>query len=132
MATDAFIPLNPLEHALVAAKSGRMRLHDFLSILLTHDIVILSATEVQADGTGFQPLLFNTESQVLIAVMTDLERAKKHQDVAEYCLTMNGEQAFGWLPSQYGVVINPGFSVGLEIPAEGVKAIVRDLGSHRG
>jgi hypothetical protein len=89
---------------------------------------VTSATEIREDGTGFAPLLFNNANgDPMAAVFTDPERAKAHASRAKYLLQINGRELFRRLPAGYGVVINPGQAVGMEIQSYGVEAIVRDF-----
>jgi hypothetical protein len=73
-------------------------------------------------------LFFNRDNQTLMAVFTDLERTKRFAGKGSYCLVMKCEKQFRSIRPESGIVINPGCNVGLEIPAKGVKEIVRDIG----
>ena len=44
-----------------------------------------------------------------------------------YCLTMKCHQLIQRAPHGFGIVINPGWEVGMEISAEGVVNIRRDF-----
>ncbi len=131
MSNTDFNPVNDLETALVDAKDGRIRFEDFLRILMRSAVHVSSGTEVMADGTGFQPLLFDKAEGTLMAVFTARERATRFGDKAPFCLTMTGEQLMQRVPEGLGLVLNPGFSVGFELPADGVQGIRRDFATSQ-
>jgi len=67
-------PLNPLEAALLDAISRRVTMAEFLAVLAASQIIVPSATEVQADGSGLAPLSQWREGVELILVFTDPAR----------------------------------------------------------
>jgi len=122
--TDAdFTPTNELETVLADAMNGRTQFTDFLAVLLRSTVYVSSGAEIHADGSGFQPLLFDREAGKLMAVFTARERVKSFKDKAPYCLTMTGQQLVERVPNDLGIVLNPGSAVGFELPAEGVQKI---------
>lgn len=127
MAEATFDPTNELERVLVNVTNGRATFEEFLKMLMTSEVHVLSGAEVQADGTGFQPLLFDREQGTLMAVFTARERGTLFGDNAPFCLTMTGRQLIERVPSELGIVLNPGFKVGFELPAQGVQDIRRDF-----
>ena len=127
MTTVSFCPTNELEEILVQLISGRLAFTEFLKSLMDADVHALSATDLHPDGTGFQPLLFDRDIGTLLAVFTSRDRGTMFSDRLPYCLTLNGRQFFGWIPAGFGIVLNPGSTVGFEIPPEGVQNIRRDF-----
>ena len=122
-------PQNALENALLAVRDGRAPIEYCLRQLLASELFMLSTAEVGPDGAGFMPLLFDRDGVPLAAVYTTIERARAHQDMARMALRMRGGEIFARTPAGYGIVVNPGHQIGLEIPPAGVKEIVRDLSS---
>jgi hypothetical protein len=121
-------PLNDLERLLLDSRAGRATVEGLLRALVAADLYVPSATEIKEDGSGFAPLLFdNLNGNPLAAVFTDPERAKAHASRAKYLLQINGRELFRRLPAGYGIVINPGHRLGMEIQPYGVEAIVRDF-----
>lgn len=120
----AFEPENELEIALAEARAGHIAIDACLEKLLSNDLFILSKSEVLQDGSGIAPLLFDFEGTTFVAVFSSLARAKLHTDKAQYCLKIIGSNFFKRIPEGYGAVINPGFSVQLEIMPEGLGRLV--------
>ncbi len=122
-------PLNGLEQLLLDARAGRVPIGDLLRAFVTADLYVPSTTEVREDGSGFAPLVFDSAETgaPLTAVFTEPSRATAHAERAKYLLQVNGRELFRRLPPGYGVVINPGHNVGMEIQPYGVEAIVRDF-----
>lgn len=120
-------PLNALERELLDAQAGKIPLEDFLCKLIGGDLYILSVSEVNKDSSGFRPLLFDRQGVPMAAVFTIPDRASMYANVAPYIIQMNGRKMFDWIAPGYGIVINPGHQIGLEILPHGVKEIVRDL-----
>ena len=127
MPATEFNPLNELENALVDAMSSRIPVDEFLKILLRSEVHISSGGEVQVDGSGFQPLLFDNAEGTLMAAFTARERATRFGDKAPFCLTMKGDQLIQRIPQNLGLVLNPGFSFGFELPPGGVERVRREF-----
>ncbi len=119
-----FIPKNAFEQALVSAKSGAISIEDFVKVLMASDVAIPSKTEVRPDSSGFQPLMLEKAGKFLVECFTDMERIGDIGKIAPYCLVMKGEEFLKWLPNEYGILINPGHSVGAEISAAGLAQII--------
>lgn len=124
-----FRPLNELEICLLAAKSNRTTVDDFVRKLVASDLAFPTAGEVQQDGEGFSPLIYDRNGTSMVAAFTDKTRLSQLSAIAPYCLVMNALQFFMRIPRGCGVVINPGFSVGLELSPDGIANIVRDFGA---
>jgi hypothetical protein len=77
--------------------------------LAASPLFISSKTEVQADGSGFEPLLLEESGKPLVAAFSSLDRPGLHSDVASYVLQMDGREFFLRLPPKYGVIVNPGY-----------------------
>ena len=119
-AANAFVPGNELETMLLRAMSGEIQVEEFLSAFMRARIVIPSATEVAADGTGISSLFFDTDGQQMLAVFTSLARATPMAHVATFCVEMVGHEALTRMRPGFGLVLNPGWSAGLEIPPSGI------------
>lgn len=125
---NEFLPLNELEFGLLAAKCNEISISEFVRKLVASDLALPTAAEVQEDGTGFVPILFDKQGTKMLAAFTDKVRASQLEHVAKYCLVMNGLSVLRRVPPSYGLVINPGLEVGFELSADGIVEIVRDLG----
>jgi len=63
----------------------------------------------------------------MMAVFTDIERAKRTAEHAKYCLRMTGKDRLQRMPPDFGIVVNPGFIAGLDISADGIRRIRKDF-----
>ena len=133
-AHSTFNPVNDLERELVLAQTGKSPVPAFIARLVTDQVFVAINREIPATGdmTGVVPLLLKSAAGLtMLAVFTAPERAAPM--VGQFPEYAYGPLAsFGWLlrfcTPQTGVVINPGWSVGIEIPADGVRQIRRDFG----
>lgn len=100
----------------------------FLQRLIHSDLALPSATEVKEDGTGFNPILYEKQGTKMVAAFTDKARIGELIHIAEYCLMMNGLQVLRRIPLGYGLVINPGLEIGLELSPNGIMQIIKDMG----
>jgi hypothetical protein len=123
----AFKPLNDLEVALDAARGGRLPVQKLLHTLANSDVVVPSGAEVHADWSGFEPLLFPKEDVQMLACFTDPSRLGEFTKMAPYCLVMKGRELFKRMPRGYGLVVNPGNTVGFEMSPEGIAQILKEL-----
>ena len=123
MTETTFDPTNELERVLVNVMNDHTTLEQFLKVLMISEVHVLSGTEIQANGTGFQPLLFDRDLGTLMAVFTARERGTLFGIKMPFCLTMTGKQLFDRVPNELGIVVNPGYTVGFELPAQGVQEI---------
>jgi hypothetical protein len=124
----AFNPVNDFETALVDARAGNLSVQELLHEFAHTQVAVLSATEVRKDGSGFQPLLFPKEGVPMLACFTDKSRVGEYADIAPYALTMTGRDLLRRMPPDHGLVVNPGSSVGFDMPPEGIAQLVRELG----
>lgn len=122
-----FLPSTELEIALLKAKSGFLPASELLRLFVDARIILPSATEVAADGGGFQPLQFAKENTQMIGCFTAAERIADFSNMAPFYLEVTGKQFLQRLPPGYGVVINPGWSVGFDISPQGVAKILADF-----
>lgn len=125
--TQSFVPMNELESMLVRAKNGQAPVSDLMRTLVDSDVVLPSGSEVLADGTGFEPLLFSKEKVQMVACFTDKSRIGEYIKMTPYCLVMKGGDFLRGIPSGHGVVVNPGQEVGFDIPPDGVGKVLNDF-----
>jgi SseB protein N-terminal domain len=102
-------------------------LNEFLKEFVQDNIFILSSSSVENDGSGINPLLFNREEVIMVAAFTSLSRTKIFTNPDVYCLEIKAGDFLERIPEGYGLVLNPGLDVGLEVPPLGVKNIQRDF-----
>lgn len=118
---------NEVERLLIEVREWRIPLVQFVRALTAHNLFILSTTEVKEDGTGLLPLLFDRNDVPLAAVFTSPQRATMHAESAPFLLQMNGLELLSRIPQGYGLVINRGHPVELELMPQGIENIIRDV-----
>lgn len=123
----AFKPENALESVIIDARQGVRPITEVMDLLAQSNLYISSKTEVQADGSGFSPMLLEESGNPLVAAFTHLPRAELHSHMAEYVLQMDGRAFFLRLPPGYGVVLNPGYLAQLIIAPNAVIDLQKDL-----
>lgn len=129
---EPFEPRNDVERQLAAAQEGSIAGEDFMHYLLTASLFMPVQDEAHAIK-GFQrndkavPLTLETEEGMQVLVLfTSPERAKPF--LAEFPGYTGGILAeFSWIlervGSGFGVAINPGWSVGIDMDPEMVDQI---------
>jgi hypothetical protein len=120
---------NDLERQLVKAHKKEVSFSQFLELFLISEIFVLSASEVMPDGTGLEPLLFDKQSVQMLGVFTALPKASLFEDKAPYFFTTNGKNLLKSLPHRCGLVVNPGYDIGFDLPPEGIQNILIDYSS---
>ncbi len=122
-----FIPVNAFEEALASANAGTLSPQVFLGIFLSSDVVLPSATELQPDGSGMQPLFFEKDGVGMLSLFSDLSRVESFASKAPYALVLKGLEMLKRLPKEYGIVLNPGQTVGLELHPDGIRQLLSEL-----
>jgi hypothetical protein len=126
----AFEPQNDVEHQIVDARDNGLSGDALMRRIADADLYIPSTGEVQTDGKGFKPVLLEQDEFVFVAVFTAMSRQLK--GMARYVMQMNGRQFFLRLPSDYGVIFNPGYDAEIFLPPHGAAALKRDLQAGSG
>jgi hypothetical protein len=125
-----FVPINELESMLLAASENLVPVRDFVRLLCSSEIALLSASEVQTDGSGFEPVIFDKQGISMLAVFTAKERTTHFLHVAKFCLVMKGFDVLRRMPKGYGLVVNPGLTKGLEISPSGIAEILDECANR--
>jgi len=120
MPLQPFTPVNDLEAAIAAARSGELPMERLLDQMAAATLFVPSREEVAPDGRGFVPLLLGQAGNALVAAFSNIDRPTLHCEVASYLLPMSGRTLFGRLPPAYGLVVNPGFEAQLVISPDAV------------
>lgn len=129
MALLSFAPQTPIEDRILVAQTGGLSGDELLREMADATLYIPSADEVQEDGSRFQPVLLDIDGQAFVTVYTALQRARR--DAAPHLLQALGSHFFLRLPSGYGVVVNPGYTAQIFVPAHGIAAFQQDLRGTR-
>lgn len=126
--TEKFIPLNDLEKLLIQTQVQTRNFNDFLTAFMKSDLCVPSASEIQADGSGFVPLLFDKQGTQMLSAFTALSRAALYKDMTPYCLSMKGSELLARMPRDCGLVVNPGYDKGFDISPAGLEKIRQEFG----
>ncbi len=120
-----------LERAIARAKEGAIDIRTVLWTLAASEVAFVNETRPEDGGLPSRPYVVGRDGQSFVALFT-------HRDYAASMLT--GERvvieapAFELLrriPERFGLVVNPGSPLGLELPADGLKAFVSDIADTR-
>ncbi|HBS63713.1 MAG TPA: hypothetical protein DEB32_13555, partial [Stenotrophomonas sp.] len=91
-------------------------------------VVLQTRSLVTPDGSGFDPLLFDKQGVLHVAVFTDLSRVGVHNQQAPHTIRMLMIEVLRRVPGGYGVVVNPGTALGFELSPQGIGEILKDFG----
>jgi len=124
---EALNPNNELELALESAQKKEASFDSFLFLFMNSDLFIASCSDLSVRGTNLIPLLFDKEGTPMAAVFTEKSRASFFKGQVKGLAKKTGESLLKGIPKGYGLVINPGFDVGLEILPEGIENLLEGL-----
>jgi len=120
-------PQTAIETLLKTAMDGQLPIGLFMKAFVASEVVLLTGSLVTPDGSGFDPLLFDKQGILHVSVFTDMSRVGFHSQQAPHTLRMLMLDVLKRVPGGYGVVINPGTSLGFEISPSGVGEILKDF-----
>ncbi|HIE4563552.1 TPA: SseB family protein [Stenotrophomonas maltophilia] len=120
-------PQTPIETLLKAAMDGAVPIRAFMAAFVASEVVLLTGSLITPDGSGFDPLLFDKQGTLHVAVFTDPSRVGIYSQQAEHQIRWLTLDVLRRVPSGYGVVINPGTPLGFEISPGGVGEILKDF-----
>ena len=120
-------PQTPLETLLQTAMAGTLPIGAFMQAFVASDVLVLTGSLVTPDGSGFDPLLFDKQGVLHVAVFTDPARVGFHSEQAPHQIRWLMLDVLRRVPGGYGVVINPGTTLGFEISPAGVGEILKDF-----
>lgn len=120
-------PQTPIETLLQTAMSGTLPIGAFMQAFVASEVLLLTGSLVTPDGSGFDPLLFDKQGTLHVAVFTDAARVGRHAEQAPHTLRWLMLDVLRRVPGGYGVVVNPGTSLGFEISPAGIGEILKDF-----
>lgn len=120
-------PQSPLEVLLGRAMAGELPIRAFMQAFVAAEVILLAGSRVTADGSGFDPLLFDKQGTLHVAVFTDAARVGVHAQQAPHQLRWLMLDVLRRVPGGYGVVVNPGATLSFEISPGGVGEILKDF-----
>ncbi|MBT2766250.1 SseB family protein [Stenotrophomonas sp. ISL-67] len=120
-------PQTPIETLLQSTMDGTTLIGAFMKAFVASDVVLLTGSLVTPDGSGFDPLLFDKQGTLHVAVFTHMQRVGFHSQQAPHTIRMQMLEVLKRVPGGYGVVVNPGTSLGLELSPTGIGEILKDF-----
>ena len=90
-------------------------------------VVRRTGSLVTPEGSGFDPLLFDKQGTLHVAVFTDPGGVGIHSQQSPHRIRWLMLDVLRRVPGGYGVVVNPGTTLGFEISASGVGEILKDF-----
>lgn len=133
--TLRFDPLNDLETALVAAKTGAGSIDALIDRLQASQVFLLLDRDPgpeDARDESAQPLTLNNAQGLPVLAMFSAPERSISMTVAYPQYGVGVWVAFSWLlrllRPGVGLVLNPGAVAGFEMPAEGVVSLQAELG----
>lgn len=124
---EVFEPLNELEVRLLQAQDGSLDAAGFLDALLAEQVFVLLDKPVGPDNDWdetINPLVLTSEGgEPMFAVFSAPERAVPWNDELpqfEHALQVEFLWLLGVISDEVGVVLNPGYPVGMEMVPDAV------------
>ncbi|WP_082763634.1 SseB family protein [Frondihabitans sp. PAMC 28766] len=125
--TEAREP-TPLEAAILKGQSGEADMNEVIAQFVNSLVVVPTATEVGDDMNELQPVLFDREGTPMLAIFTHIDRIPEQvADVAKFAVQLPAAEFVQAIPTETGVVVNPGNSEGFEMLPEGVQQLANDV-----
>lgn len=120
-----FEPRNSLETLLVSLQIAGIPFREFLEQLLNSDVFVLSNDNPSSHS--FNPIQYVRSGASYVATFTSLERTQRLAKQFPNCLSIRASELLRRISPSVGLVLNPGWTVGFEIPASGLEGIRRDF-----
>lgn len=120
-------PATALEEAIQAGQAGEISNQDVIAAIWNADLLSVGRLTVEDDPASFQALVLKSPEGAapVAATFTDAQRIPQRiRDTAPIMVKASGEATLRSIAPGYGLAINPGNSLGLELGPEGVAAVV--------
>ena len=117
---------NDLERILLNAMKGRISVREFLGAFLNAPVYVAAHSPISQDAVEWDLMIFDKMPERLIACFTGLEKAARYAVDWPYQLSMTGKEFLERIPKTYGVVINPGSRIGLELASYGISKLLNE------
>lgn len=124
-------PATALEQAIVAGQAGTISNQDVITAIWNSELLSVGRLTVEDDPASFQALVLQSPEGAapVAATFTDAQRIPQRiRDTAPIMVKASGEATLRSIAPGYGLAINPGNSLGLELGPEGVEAVVAAFG----
>jgi hypothetical protein len=124
---ETFEPTNNVEVSLKQAAAGEISTSELLPILVQTQMYAACVNDPSKDPSKFVPMLFDRNGEPFAAVFTNLALMNLFPNDIKGSVAMNCGEILARTPPGYGVVINPGYDIGLELHESGIRKIVADF-----
>lgn len=121
-------PRNVLEIALTRGREKFLSMQTILWVFASSTIYVPSGSDPGEDLARFQPILFERDGTQMIACYSELDRGEGITHIAPYMVTMTGLKLLTGVPSDQGIVLNPGSTIGFDIAPQGISALRGEIG----
>ena len=128
-------PDTALEEAIEAGQAGKISNQDVITAIWNSELLNVGRLTVEDDPSSFQALVLQSPEGAapVAATFTDAQRIPQRiRDAAPIMVKASGEATLRSIAPGYGLAINPGNSLGLELGPEGVEAVVAAFGGAAG
>lgn len=126
-------PSTGLEQAIQEGQEGKISNQDVITAIWNSDLLSVGRLTVEDDPASFQALVLQSPEGAapVAATFTDAQRIPQRiRDTAPIMVKASGEATLRSIAPGYGLAINPGNSLGLELGPEGVEAVVAAFGGQ--
>ncbi|WP_342023609.1 SseB family protein [Arthrobacter citreus] len=116
-----------LEEAIVAGKEGRISSQELVARICESELLSVGRLQDEQDPSSFQALVLKApegDSAVAATFTTAARVPAQIREQAPVMVKAGGEATLRSIAQGYGLAINPGSDMGLELGPEGVAAIV--------
>ena len=116
-----------LEEAIVAGKEGRISSQELVARICESELLSVGRLQDEQDPSSFQALVLKApegEAAVAATFTTSARVPERIREQAPVMVKAGGEATLRSIAQGYGLAINPGSDMGLELAPEGVAAIV--------
>lgn len=118
---------NELEEALVDAREGKLTQQELIHLLIGSRLYLPSTTKDTEHGLNLIPLIFDLDGLPMASLFTSVGRMNYYSSYIESVYFITFKEVVLKRAEEYGLVINPGYSIGLEIQAYGLKNIRKNF-----
>lgn len=121
--------MNELDQLLTSYKAGDTPRLDMLMRLMELHIILPSAGEIDAEGAGYEPLVFDRLGTHMIAACSNSKLAAKYKASHPHTRFINTLGFIKLLKPEYGLVINPGEPTSLELIPDMLDKVRKQMGA---
>jgi hypothetical protein len=122
-----FEPTNKLEVSLQKAMAGEVTMEEFLPVLLESELYMPSTTIPEENLSNFSAIFFDNNDCSMAAVFTNRDLMNLYKEHIKGEVVMKGSSLLSRSAPGFGIVINPGYTLGLELEEHGIKNIVENF-----